>query len=520
MKLSIAATTVRSVTVELVNESCYQMKEPVSLFLNEKEILQTAKNVVTIHGLHPGTQYTLSIAGEEKIFVTKEESFLLNVLQFGAVGDGKHNDTVALQAAILACPKNGTVAVPRGEYLTGPVFLKSEMTLWLQEGAVLLGDTDRNHYPVLPGMTRNWEKGTEYDLGTWEGNPLDMYASLVTAIDCHDVDVIGPGTLDGNAPNGDWWENPKERIGAWRPNTLYIVRSENMTFQDITVKNSPSWTVHPYYSRHLQFINMHIQNPYHSPNTDGFDPESCEDILLLGSDISVGDDCVAVKSGKYYMGSVHQKASSGIEIRNCLLAKGHGSITIGSEIAGGVNGIHVKNCLFRETDRGVRIKTRRGRGKQSVLTDIVIENVEMDGVHMPLTANMFYFCDPDGHSEYVQNQAYREPDEMTPTIGEITLRNIRCKKMTASFIAVAGLMESPIQKIVLEDIDAEFAPESEREPEVPMMMDKMEKMSGRGLYLQNVADVQIRNVTVRGGVDKEPVLVGNTNITAEGLYFQ
>ena len=87
--------------------------------------------------------------------------------------------------------------------------------------------------------------------------------------------------------------------------------------------------------------------------------------------------------------------------------RGHGSVTLGSEAASGVENVRVSKCIFDRTDRGVRIKTRRGRGERSVLDDLVIDDVVMDRVHMPLTVNMFYFCDPDGHSDYVQNQEAR-----------------------------------------------------------------------------------------------------------------
>ena len=173
-------------------------------------------------------------------------------------------------------------------------------------------------------------------------------------------------------------------------------------------------------------MNIRIFNPDDSPNTDGFDPESCTDVLLIGTEISVGDDCIAIKSGKYYMSRYHFRRTSGIEIRNCNLMRGHGSVTLGSEAASGVENVRVSKCIFDRTDRGVRIKTRRGRGERSVLDDLVIDNVVMDRVHMPLTVNMFYFCDPDGHSDYVQNQEARPVDEMTvPGRGRVVRLRVR-----------------------------------------------------------------------------------------------
>ena len=105
------------------------------------------------------------------------------------------------------------------------------------------------------------------------------------------------------------------------------------------------------------------------------------------------------------MGKKYKVPSRNIKIRQCLMENGHGAVTIGSEMAAGVKEVTVKDCIFRHTDRGLRIKTRRGRGKDAVLDEIIFENIDMDHVMTPFVANCFYFCDPDGRSEYVQSPA-------------------------------------------------------------------------------------------------------------------
>ena len=109
-----------------------------------------------------------------------------------------------------------------------------------------------------------------------------------------------------------------------------------MTLQGVTFCNSPSWTLHPYFSNDLKFIGVTVQNPSDSPNTDGLDPESCKNVEILGVRFSLGDDCIAVKSGKIYMGKKHKTPSENIHIRQCLMENGHGAVTLGSEMAGGV----------------------------------------------------------------------------------------------------------------------------------------------------------------------------------------
>lgn len=119
---------------------------------------------------------------------------------------------------------------------------------------------------------------------------------------------------------------------------------------------------------------------------------------------SLGDDCIAVKSGKIYMGKKYKTPSENIHIRQCLMENGHGAVTVGSEMAGGVKNLVVEECRFYDTDRGLRIKTRRGRGKDAVLDQIIFRKIDMDQVMTPFVINCFYFCDPDGKTEFVQSR--------------------------------------------------------------------------------------------------------------------
>ena len=508
MSIRVIAATVRSVTIERVNQDRYE-SAPCKVYLCNDPVLETSLNVFSLYGLTPDTEYEVRVeekdASETVTFRTQKETILLNVRSFGAKGDGIKDDTAAIHAAIACCPKGGTVFVPKGTYLASSIFLKSDMTFWLDKDAVLLGQTDRTLYPVLPGMVRNqYDNQMEMSFGSWEGNPLDCFAALVTAIEAENLTIIGEGTVNGNADAADWWIDRKIKRIAWRPRLLFLNHCKNVTVQGITVKNSPSWTVHPYYSDDLRFLNLTIQNPYDSPNTDGFDPESCTNVLLLGTKISVGDDCIAIKSGKLYMATAHHRESQGIEIRNCLLEKGHGSVTIGSEIAGGVRDVHVTNCQFIGTDRGVRIKTRRGRGERSVLTDLCFENILMKNVRMAITVNMHYFCDPDGHSSYVQNQAMAPRDYRTPTVGRITLKDVECRDCSVSLVCACGLPESKIEKITLENVKADYCDEKDREPAVPIMMDGFDPVVSETLWLKNVDELAVNNLEITGANVQEP----------------
>jgi len=515
--------TVRSITVERINNDYYE-STPCRVYLNDQLIRESALNVISVFGLDPDTEYDLRLAGEDGeasvSFRTEKETILLDVHSFGAKGDGEKDDTKAIQAAIACCPVGGTVHFPKGTYLTSSIFAKSGINLWLDQGAELLGSTDRSSYPILPGIVRSqYDNSAEENFGSWEGNPLDCFAAVMSAVGVENLRIFGEGTLNGNADQGDWWQNPKVKRGSWRPRLLFLNRCRNVTVQGITVKNSPSWTVHPYYSDQLRFLNLTIQNPYNSPNTDGFDPESCTDVLLLGTKISVGDDCIAIKSGKLYMATAHHKVSEGIEIRNCSLEKGHGSVTIGSEIAGGVRQVHVSHCRFIGTDRGVRIKTRRGRGETSVLTDLVFENIEMKDVKMPVTVNMHYYCDPDGHSSYVQSQEPAPVDYRTPAVGTITLRNAKISGVSSSLVCACGLPESPVKKISLQNIRAEYCPAAERTPAVPVMMDGFDPVSGESLWLKNVSALSAEDIEIHGEDVSDPVFIGDVKAELKDVFI-
>ena len=251
--------------------------------------------------------------------------------------------------------------VPAGRYRTASLFMKSNTTLYLEKGAVLLGDNDRTHYPILPGVLPSENEVDEYYLTGWEGNPLDSFAGLLNITQVHDVVVTGEGTLDCDAQNGDWWVNPKVKRIAWRPRAVAAVDSENVCLHGITVQNSFSWTIHPIFVKHLDLLNFNINNPYNAPNTDGIDPESCEYIRIIGMNIHVGDDCIAMKASKVFLGMKLKRSCEHTVIRNCLLDKGHGGIVIGSEMSGGVKDMVVTQCLMDHTDRGLRVKTRRPR---------------------------------------------------------------------------------------------------------------------------------------------------------------
>ena len=492
----------RSCTVLLDAEGDYYAKAPRRLFLNGEELeKEENRSVFSLYGLWPDTEYTLEAwQGDEKeselTFRTEKEFCALNVKRFGAQGNGEKDDTNAIQAAILACPPAGRVLIPEGNYKTGPLFLKSHITIEFKPGARLALKTDRTEFPVLPGMTRTTDEEGEYLLGSWEGNPLDAFASAITGIGVEDVRIIGEGIIDGCAPDGDWWLNPKIKRIAYRPRLFYLKDCKDITMQGVTFRNSPAWNLHPTFSENLSILNVRIEAPAVSPNTDGFDPESCKHIRMLGTVFSVGDDCIALKAGKIYTGMRYHTPCEDIEIAYCCMLDGHGGVTVGSEMAGGVKHVRVHHCYMRGNDRGLRIKTRRGRGKYAVIDDICFSDVRMEGVKTPLVVNAMYFCDPDGHSDYVQSREKQPVDDTTPTVGSIRFERVNAQGCEACVGYILGLPERPVKEILLKDSVFTFNPDGKAM--VPAMASGVEECKRRGVIAHFVDSLSLTNVRMEG----------------------
>ena len=498
-------------------EGLYEAREKVTLFLNGEEYGEEYRSVTSLFDLEPDTDYTVESRTEggktETLsFRTKPEICTLDVRDFGAKGDGVSDDTPMLQAAILCCPAGGRVLVPAGNYRTGPLFLKSHITLEIAGGAVLQLETDRKRFPILPEIVPAENADGELLMGLWEGNSEEGFASALTAIDAEDIAVIGEGVIDGRAAESDWWIRPKEKRIARRGHLVYTQRCKGLLFQGLTFMNSPSWNLHPAFSEELDFIDLQIRAPWDSPNTDGFDPESCRKVRLLGTEISVGDDCIALKSGKIRIGKKYRRPCEDVEIAWCAMLDGHGGVTLGSEMAGGIRKVRVHHCYMKGNDRGLRIKTRRGRGRDGVIDDILFEKVVMDGVKMPLIVNSMYFCDPDGHDPWVQCREAKPVDETTPRIGEIRFEQVTAEGCKACAAYVLGLPEQPAEHIALKDCSFRFDPEAEAL--TPAMADGVEPCRKRGLILKNVGKVTLDHVRYEG-VDGEWIDAENVGEISE-----
>ncbi|MBQ1538140.1 MAG: glycoside hydrolase family 28 protein [Ruminococcus sp.] len=496
-----------SACFELENDLPFNSGESYDVYLDGKKLYSGDTNVFSVYGLVPSREYTLEVSGFGSIgFKTADESCALNVKDFGAKGDGITDDTLSIQTAINCLPKNGRLYFPEGTYSTAPLSLKSHITLDISENAVLYGSADPSRYPLIPGTAKDMVTGEEIHFGTWEGNASAMHQALISAEYAENITIIGRGTIDGNARNGGWWENVKQREIP-RPRLLFFNRCKGVTVHGPTIQNAASWQIHPYFSTQLSFLDLSVNAPKDSPNTDALDPEACDDVRILGCRFSVGDDCIAIKSGKIDIGKKFKQPASRHVIRNCLMQYGHGAVTLGSEMAGGVKELTVERCIFYHTDRGLRIKTRRGRGRDAVIDGVLFGNIKMDGVLTPIVINMWYnCCDPDRYSEYNTTREALPVDDRTPYLGSFTFRGMECKNCHIAACYCDGLPEMPIGSVTLEDMRFTYAEDAQKG--VPAMRNNAEEMCRAGMYFDNVKKLKISNVSVEG-CDGDPLIMHN-----------
>ena len=231
-----------------------------------------------------------------------------------------------------------------------------------------------------------------------------------------------------------------------RPPLVQFRHCQNVLMEEVTLVNSPFWTVHPLYSDNVVIQNITIDNVTRaggdSPNTDGIDPESSTNVRILGCHINVGDDCIAIKSGRDEAGRKAGRPTENLIVSNCTMINGHGGVVIGSEMSGGVRNVTVSNCIFQNTDRGIRIKTMRGRGGviENIRYDnLIIENTRLEAIML----NMNYHATEE------------EPvSERTPVLKDIFISNVTIRN-AAKIMKVEGLKESPVQGVYLNNVVAE-----------------------------------------------------------------
>jgi polygalacturonase len=356
-------------------------------------------------------------------------------------------ETTAINTAIDDCAAKGggTVYFPPGKYLTGTVVLKSHVSLQVEAGATLLGSEDPNDYLLIDDP---WEKTNK------------TIAPLIYADHAENITLTGRGTIDGQGQA--WWKrhwlaNPKKgkpgpttpeevaeakKVEHGRPRLIRLIHCRDVVIEKLTLKNAGMWTVNPLFCEFVRVDGVTILNPVPSPNTDGINPESCRNVQIINCRIDVGDDCVTLKSGLDAVGRAVGQPDENITIANCVMLRGHGGVTIGSEMSGGVRNVAVANCIFQGTDIGIRVKSQRGRG--GVVEGFTAANITMDDVPHPFVITTFYMGKDKPTDQFAVNEG-------TPRFHDFLFNNITARGATDAG-SITGLRELPVEDIVFSNV--------------------------------------------------------------------
>ncbi len=401
----------------------------------------------------------------------------MDIRQYAAYSKEGKDWSEAFENAVrdLEAAGGGVITVEAGEYPTGSIELKSHITLELKEGAVLRYLQTLEAFPLI-----------ELE---FEGIPGQIYRPCIFARDSVDVKVTGKGTVDGQG--SFWWKPFREKTLQYpRPYLVCFADCRDVTLEGVTLTNSPCWTVHPLRCENVLLKGLNIKNPYDSPNTDGIDPNCCRNVRIEDCTIDVGDDCIALKSGTE--DTPVRMPCEEITVSGCRFLHGHGGVVLGSEMSGGVRNVYVKDCYFANTDRGVRLKTRRGRG--GAVENVLLEDLTMEGVMCPFVFNMYYFCGKDGKLKRVWDKAAYPVDETTPALRNVTIQRVKAENCTACAAFFYGLTERPVEGVTFRDITVTM--DENGEAAAPAMMNDCPVMKQGGLFLRSAVGVRFENVKI------------------------
>ena len=357
-----------------------KIHSPLMVILTRKRILHIIYTLSFYMKNKPSIRlyifFTLLLAISFKTSLCNDIDKRYTITDYGAVADGKTLNSKTIQAAIDACAKKGgTVVIPKGEFLSGSIFLKPGVNLEVQEGGVLKGSADINDYPK--NITRI------------EGHFEPWPAALLNADKADHLRITGPGTLDGSGE--PFWKEFYHRrdsnskttnLNVERPRLTFIQNSSDVIISGINYKNSGFWNLHMYRCQNVTVENCRFTapdgpKPNHAPSSDGIDVDCCQDITISKCFFSVGDDCIALKGtkGPFAMDDKDSPAVERIHILDCVFEAGGGIVTCGSE-ATIVRDVNVERCITRKPTV-LRLKLRPDTPQQ--YENISLKDITLEG---------------------------------------------------------------------------------------------------------------------------------------------
>jgi polygalacturonase len=390
----------------------------------------------------------------------------LNVRDFGAVGDGKTKDTVAIQETLDRCSVlgGGEVLVPPGDYLTGAIVLRSNTLLRLDAQASLLGSPDMADYPITQVR--------------WEGKWVRGYIGFISAMDADDIGIIGTGKIVGS-PAITTRVDPTTHLR--HPALLEFVNCKNVNVQDCYTSQSSMWSIHPTYCENVTFKNVMVKS-----GADGIDVDSCKYVVIDGCTFETTDDCISLKSGRGEEGYSIHRPTEDVHISNCTFTDLHWAcIGIGSETSGGIRNVHVEHCkCLGARTFAIYIKSRPGRG--AFIEDIWMNDLEVSGAKLGFLRFNFL-------NSGKQDEDPVPGDEGIPTVRNFHFSNIRVTDVPTLVEGTGIEPHKPLDGFSLTNVTG---------------------TCGKGIYLANIKHAELRNIKVTG---YSGPLLNTYNVTGTGL---
>jgi len=393
----------------------------------------------------------------------------LNVRDFGATGDGVSKDTAALQQALDRCAVlgGGVVEVPAGKYLTGSIALRSGTELHLEKDAILQGSSDPADYTVTQVR--------------WEGRWIQGHVGLVYAIDAERVGITGPGQIAGDLTIGI---RPTSQDPLRRPALIEFIRCRGLFLEGFSTSYHHMWSIHPTDCENIVIRGLTIRST--GGNGDGIDLDSCRHVRIEGCDISTGDDCISLKSGRGEEGYTLHRPTEDVLITDCTFADSiFACIGIGSETSGGIRGVRIERCRFTHARSfAIYIKSRVGRG--AYVEDISATDLDVAGVEGGfLRVNLL-------SSGLLGEHPVPGPAGI-PSGSNFRFSGVRVTDCPVLVEATKISVEKPLEGFTLENVSGTCE---------------------KGLFLANIRHAQLRNLHVTGY--SGPLITAH-NVTGTGL---
>jgi len=464
--------------------------------------------------------------------------YTVSIIDYGAISDGQTLNTKAFTDAINEVSEKGggTIVIPRGLWLTGPIVLKSNINLYAEKGALVVFSTNKDLYPIIET--------------SFEGLKTFRCLSPISGKDLENIAFTGEGIYDGS---GDAWRHVKRgkmTDGQWkkllasggvlnnkgdewypseefkrgsensnmnvprdiedyedikdflRPVMVSLVKCKNILLDGPVFQNSPAWCIHPLMCENLTIRNIDVRNPWYSQNGDGLDIESCKNNLVYNCTFDVGDDAICIKSGKDKDGRDRAMPTENTIVKNCVVYHGHGGVTVGSEMSGGVKNMHVSCCTFIGTDVGLRFKSNRGRG--GIVEGIYISNIDMKDIPTnAISFNLYYGGKSvsemlaEGNEDKTKLEI---PDvsEETPQFKDISIKNVIVKGAYQA-IYLQGLPEMNLENVLLENMTME---------------------AENGMLCMDANGITIKNLNLKTNNFPALSFYNAKNVSVEGLVLQ